>query len=116
MQIPIPTLHLFPVLDQKLITLLRSLTPEEWNRSTRAKLWTVKDIASHLLDGNLRTLSMSRDRYFGEKPTDMNSYDDLVRYLNQLNADWVKATKRLSAAVLIEFLESTGRQYCDYIK
>jgi uncharacterized damage-inducible protein DinB len=91
--IPIKTLHLFPVLDKLLIELLKSLSSEEWHLPTIAKLWTVKDIASHLLDGNLRILSFSRDNYFGETPTNINSYTDLVGYLNQLNSTWTNATK-----------------------
>jgi uncharacterized protein (TIGR03083 family) len=116
MQVPIHTIFLFPALDRKLIELLRSLSPEEWNKPTRAKLWTVKDIATHLLDGNFRTLSMSRDAYFGENTRNINSHHDLVTYLNQLNADWVKATKRLSPQVLIELLESTGQFYYAHLK
>jgi uncharacterized protein (TIGR03083 family) len=112
---PIRTIHLFPVLDRHFIELLRSLTPDEWNKPTLARLWTVKDIATHLLDGNLRTLSMARDGYFGEQPDNIHSYHDLVAYLNQLNAEWVKATRRLSPTVLIELLELTGRQYSDYL-
>ena len=46
--------HLFPVLDDLLLQLLRSLTPDEWNAPTIARLWKVKDIAAHLLDGNIR--------------------------------------------------------------
>ncbi|MEO8240286.1 MAG: maleylpyruvate isomerase N-terminal domain-containing protein [Flavobacterium sp.] len=65
--IPIQTSHLFSVLDELLIELLKSLTEEEWNVQTIAKKWTVKDIASHLLDGNLRGLSISRDHFFLEK-------------------------------------------------
>lgn len=114
-KIPIPTLHLFPELDKKLIGLLRSLTPEDWHKPTLARLWTVKDIASHLLDGNVRFISMLRDGYFGDKPDQINSYQDLVNYLNQLNADWVKATRRMSPALLIELLESTGHQYIEGI-
>ena len=53
--------HLFEPLDKKLIELLESLTPEEWHKQTVAKLWKVKDVASHLLDGNIRTLSIQRD-------------------------------------------------------
>lgn len=110
-EVLIPTIHLFPLLEQRLIDLLRSLTDEEWQRPTIAKQWTVKDVATHLLDGNLRALSMGRDHYFGEKPGAINSYDDLVGYLNGLNADWVKATRRLSPAVLIQLMEPTGKQY-----
>src|SRR5690348_13792537 len=96
MQIPIPTLHLFPKLDAKLLDLLKSLSIDEWNKPTLAKQWTVKDIASHLLDGNIRTLSFSRDQYVGERSEKVSAYQDLVDYLNRLNADWVKATKRVS--------------------
>jgi len=54
--IPIPTLHLFPVLDELLIGLLKSLSADDWNKPTVARLWTVKDIAAHLLDTNVRTI------------------------------------------------------------
>ncbi len=111
----IETLYLFPKLDGKLLELLRSLTPEDWNRPTVARLWTVKDIAAHLLDGNLRNLSIARDGYMGDPPTDIESYADLVNYLNRLNAEWVKALKRLSPAVIIELLESSGQQYHEYL-
>ena len=101
----IKTIHLFPVLDKKLIELLRSLTPEEWNKPTVAKLWTVKDVAAHLLDTHLRTLSIARDGYFGDPPGNISSSQDLVTYLNRLNADWVAACKRISPAVLTDLLE-----------
>lgn len=110
----IHTAHLFPLLDEKLISLLRSLTIEEWNQPTIAKLWTVKDIASHLLDTNIRTISLARDQYRVQPDRAINSYQDLVDYLNQLNADWVKATKRLSPQVLTGLLEITGKQCSAY--
>lgn len=102
---PIETIHLFPLLDQKLIELLRSLTPEEWDKPTVARLWTVKDVAAHLLDTHLRTLSIARDGYMGDPPGAIHSPKELVAYLNQLNADWVTACKRLSPAVLTDLLE-----------
>jgi len=110
---PIEVVHLLPVLDKKLIELLKSLSPEEWQQQTIAKLWKVKDVAAHLLDGNIRILSMLRDNYFGEK-ADIKSYQDLVDFLNGLNADWVKAMKRVSPSMLILLHESTGKLYCDY--
>ncbi|WP_111672589.1 maleylpyruvate isomerase N-terminal domain-containing protein [Algoriphagus litoralis] len=114
--IPIPTLHLFQVLDQKLLELLKSLSPAEWESQTVAKLWKVKDVAAHLLDGNLRTLSMSRDRYFGEKADNVQSYDDLICYLNELNRSWVQAMKRVSPTVLIDLLESSGKEYISHLE
>ncbi|HEV7347078.1 maleylpyruvate isomerase N-terminal domain-containing protein [Telluribacter sp.] len=112
---PIATVHLFPELDRLLIELLKSLTDEEWQKPTLTRLWTVKDVAAHLLDGNIRMLSMARDGYFGEHPDPIESYRDLVTYLNRLNADWVKASRRLSPAVLIELLSLTGPQCSAYL-
>jgi hypothetical protein len=111
--IPIDVVHMLPLLDKKLMELLCSLEPEEWQQSTVAKLWTVKDVAAHLLDGNIRILSMLRDDYKGENPS-INSYQDLLDFLNGLNADWVKAMKRVSPQMLILLHELTGPLYCKY--
>ena len=111
--IPADVVHLLSPLDDKLIDLLKSLSVEEWQQKTIAKLWTVKDVAAHLLDGNIRTLSMLRDNYHGEQAS-IQSYQDLVSFLNNLNADWVKAMKRVSPAMLILLHEATGKMYCDY--
>lgn len=111
----IDTVPLFPVLDKLLTELLRSLTPEEWQSPTIAKLWRVKDIAAHLLDVSLRTLSVSRDNYSGGQPENIQSYEDLVAYLNQLNADWVKASQRLSPQVITDLLESVGQEHAAHL-
>jgi uncharacterized protein (TIGR03083 family) len=114
MEIPINTLHLFEPLEQKLIELLKSLTPEDWNKPTLAKRWTVKDVTAHLLDTQLRALALSKN-YIGETPPSINSYQELVDYLNQLNADWVNAMKRVNPDELITLLESTQKSYIDYL-
>ncbi len=113
--IPIPTAHLFPVLEEQLILLLQSLTTAEWNRPTIAKLWTVKDVAAHLLDGNIRMLSILRDNYAGDPPGAINSYEDLLYYLNGLNADWVRAMKRISPQVLTALMATTSKQCCEQL-
>ena len=113
--VPIPTIHLFPILDEMLISFLASLSAEDWQRSTIAKKWKVKDIASHLLDGNVRTLSMLRDDHFVAPATPIQSYQDLVDYLNGLNADWIKSSQRLSPKVILDLLQHTGKQYCAYL-
>lgn len=115
-KILVPTLDLFAVLDRKLIELLKSLTVAEWNTQTVAKLWKVKDVAAHLLDGNLRGLSITRDGYFGESADNISSYGDLVSFLNNLNMTWTNAARRLSPQVLIELLDTTGGQYTSYLQ
>lgn len=105
---PIDVQPLFSILDEKLIRLLRSLDVQDWEKPTIAKRWTVKDIAAHLLDGNFRTLSLLRDGHRIQPAPIINSYQDLLDYLNRLNADWVSAAKRFSPQLLIELLESSG--------
>lgn len=104
-----------PHLDQKLIELLESLDQDDWHRQTVAKLWTVKDVVAHLLDGNIRILSGLRDEYSTETPA-INSYQDLLDYLNQLNAEWVQAMKRVSPSMLIELHKQTGAPFYQYYK
>ncbi len=112
----IPVQHLFRALDQKLIQLLQSLQPTDWQRPTIAGKWTVKDVVAHLLDGNIRALSIQRDRYFGEKAPQKPDYQALVSWLNALNADWVKAMQRVSPNVLVLLHEWTGPLTCDYFE
>lgn len=112
--VPIQTLHLFPVLNDLLIELLTSLEPPDWNKVTIAPLWTVKDIVAHLLDTNMRAIA-SANNYSGKPPENIQSYSDLVAYLNELNAVWVKAMDRVSPQQLIAMLESTSEPYFNYL-
>jgi uncharacterized protein (TIGR03083 family) len=92
-----------------LVSLLRGLDEADWSRPTLARRWTVKDIAAHLLDTDLRRLSSQRDGYRPPSPTqDTGGYQDLVAFLNRLNASWVEVAKRLSPRVIVELLEWSG--------
>ena len=51
-----------------MIELLRSLPPDEWEIQTVAPAWKVKDVAAHLLDTQLRKLSLVRDGYTAAPP------------------------------------------------
>lgn len=112
--IPIDVRPLFRPLEREFIALLDQLNDSDWDKQTVASRWKVKDVVSHLLDGNLRVLSMQRDKYFGETPPDIDGYQQLVEWLNQLNADWVKASRRLSPSVLMLLHRTTGPLVCDY--
>lgn len=115
MEVEIETIPLIYKLDTLLIELLASLQEEEWEAPTVAKFWRVKDVAAHLLDGNLRGLSTSRDHYFGEKAEKIQTYEDLVHFINQMNHSWVTASRRISPKILINLLEITGKQYTDHL-
>lgn len=113
-QAPIEVRHLFPMVDRALIQLLRQLLPDEWQLPTLAKKWTVKDVAAHLLDGNTRVIAAMHQHPLPTPPV-ITGYRDLVDYLNFLNAEWVTAMKRVSPVQLVDWLESTGLNYCEYM-
>lgn len=110
---PILTAHLFAPLDAHLIDLLRALAPGDWERRTIAHGWSVKDVAAHLLDTQLRRLSFGRDGYMPSPPA-IASDRDLVAFINRLNAEGVTVYRRLSARLLIAWIEETSRQAASY--
>jgi uncharacterized protein (TIGR03083 family) len=110
---PIFTAHLFPKLEGMLIELLRSLTPQDWEKQTLAPKWKVKDVAAHLLDTQLRKLAASRDRHTQENPK-ITSNADLVALINSLNAEGVRKYRQLSIGELIARMESASKESAEY--
>jgi hypothetical protein len=58
---PIFVTELFCHIHGELLSLLRNLSVDDWSKPTAARQWTVKDLAAHLLDGDIRRLSYQRD-------------------------------------------------------
>ncbi|MDX1907518.1 MAG: maleylpyruvate isomerase family mycothiol-dependent enzyme [Bacteroidia bacterium] len=113
---PVKTAAAMSRLDDLLLDLLRSLSPDDWQKPTLAPQWQVRDIVAHLLDGSIRGLSLARDGYSGIQPPPISSYQDLVSWLNQLNADWVHAMRRVSPPVLTEWLAQVTPSYTRYLQ
>jgi uncharacterized protein (TIGR03083 family) len=110
---PIIVTDLFrPVLDS-LLDLLSGLSSDDWNKPTACARWSVKDIASHLLGGEIGILSRKRDAY-AYSGNNSISWEELVALINSLNDTWVKAASRMSPRVLCELMKLTGEQVCDY--
>jgi uncharacterized protein (TIGR03083 family) len=106
---PVSATELFPELHAHLLELLKSLQPAEWELATAARLWNVKDIALHLLAGDIGILSRKRDG-FTPGGVSIRGLHELVTFINQLNQTWLAATRRLSTRVLCDLLEFTGPQ------
>lgn len=110
----IEVLHLFPKLNSSLIGVLEGLSIEQWYSSTLCKKWTVKDITAHLLDTALRKISAGRDGYL-RTAAEINTHSNLLDYLNGLNADWVKAYKRISPQVLTHQMAWAQDEFYKYL-
>jgi uncharacterized protein (TIGR03083 family) len=104
---PVDTVGLFRPLHRKLIELLRGLDASAWERPTAAGTWTVRQVAAHLLHGDMRKLSASPgpDDALG----DPVPFDDLVEIIEVDNARGVELLAQLSPSLLIDLLDVTGR-------
>lgn len=107
---PVFVSELFLPLHAELIVLLRGLESSDWDRPTLCPLWSVRDIAAHLLDDDLRRLSFHRDGHHPPSQPLEASAAGLLDFINRLNAEWVAAARRLSPRVIVDLLAVTGPQ------
>lgn len=115
--VPIDARPLFRPVSAALVTLLRGLSREQWHRPTVAGTWIVSDVVAHLLDSTLRRLSFHRDGMTPPPPpSTIESDRDFVGFINDLNAQWVTAAKRLSPRVLTDLYDLTSRQAADWFE
>src|SRR5215471_14750026 len=106
---PIQVVPLFPETLDALLNLLTDLQHADWEAPTVCAGWTVKDIAQHLLGGEISILSRKRDGYaFSGSP--IKEWQELVTLINNLNASWVTATRRISPRLLCDLLRFAGEQ------
>jgi uncharacterized protein (TIGR03083 family) len=102
----VDTRHAFRPLSGEIAALLRSLAAADWERLTVAGSWQVRDIVAHLTDTAFRRLSLQRDGLAMMGP---RHDQDFVAFINDLNATWTRAARRLSARVLTElYVEASG--------
>ncbi len=90
-----------------MLGVLADLSAEDWARPTAAPGWSVKDVAAHLLGGDVGILSRKRDG-FSPPGAEFQTYAELVELVNRLNRDWVQAARRMSPRLLCELLAFTG--------
>ena len=105
---PLDTVPLFRPLHRELIALLRGLGRDDWERPTAAGSWRVREVAAHLLHGDLRKLSAERDPGTPGSLPEL-AFSDLVGLIDADNADGVRFLSRLGPRVLTDLLEVTGR-------
>src|SRR5262245_37435341 len=91
-----------------LLAVLASLSREQWDAPTVCAGWSVKDIAAHLIADDLGPVSRRRDGhtaswFFGE-------WDELLRFINRQNEEWVAAMRRVSGPLIVELLRFSGER------
>lgn len=99
---------LFLPLHAELLGVLGGLAPEQWTQPTVAGSWRVHDVAMHLLDGDLRKLSVTRDGHVPTPDGPTRTPAELAGYINAQNALGVAFGDRLSPRLIVDLLALTG--------
>jgi uncharacterized protein (TIGR03083 family) len=113
----IDTRPLFRPVSSGLVTLLRAMPRADWERPTIAGAWLVRDVVAHLLDSTLRRLAFHRDGLTPPAPSrPLASEREFVGFINDLNAQWVTAARRLSPRVLTDLYGRASGEAADFFE
>lgn len=94
-----------------LVALLTDLSPHEWPLPTVCAGWDVRDVALHVLGGDLGSLARRRDGFRALEP---RANEPHGAFLARVNHEWVESARRFSPQLTIELLEMTGPLLADY--
>ncbi|AKT39459.1 maleylpyruvate isomerase N-terminal domain-containing protein [Chondromyces crocatus] len=83
--------------------LLEGFTPEDWLRPTVHGSRDVKDLVAHLLQGDMRRLSIQRDGFSLPTPP-LRGVQDLTDFIQSGNRDWMAGMRRVSPRILMDLL------------
>jgi uncharacterized protein (TIGR03083 family) len=112
---PVLTVQLFPSLLGGLLEVLSALSAAEWAAQVPRKSWSVRDVALHLLGGDVGILSRGRDGFTASN-VNARTKEELVRGLKALNDSWIDAGQRISPPLLCDLLRFTGDQATRYFE
>jgi uncharacterized protein (TIGR03083 family) len=113
----VDTRRLFRPLCRDIVALVRQFSAEDWERPTLAGTWRVRDIVAHLLDTALRRLSFDRDGRVPPNPArPIESDRDLVAFINDLNAVWIRAAQRLSPRTLTDLYAVASEELSNFME
>jgi uncharacterized protein (TIGR03083 family) len=106
---------LFRLERARLLELLTSLDGSDWDRSTPCPGWSVLGLATHLVGDDLSFLAVQRDHHVGTPAPTGLSDDEFIAWLDDLQAEWVHAARRMSPRLVVESLASLGDDVADVV-
>jgi uncharacterized protein (TIGR03083 family) len=107
---------LFQLERNRLLELVRSLSPSDWERPTPCPGWNVLGLAAHLLGGDFTILASHRDQHYGTPAPEGIGEEDFIGWLDELQVEWVRAARRLSPRLVIDLLDWAGPQIIATVK
>ena len=100
---------LFTLERDRLNGLLAGLQGADWERPSPCPGWTVLGLCCHLVGDDLGLLARERDGHYGT-PGPAGSEAGFAAWLDDLQADWVRAARRLSPRLVTDLLRWAGPQ------
>jgi uncharacterized protein (TIGR03083 family) len=94
----------------RLSELLAGLAPADWQRPTPCPGWTVLGLCAHLAGDDLGFLARHRDGYYGTPGPEQASEAEFAAWLDNVQAEWVEAARRLSPRLVTDLLAWSGPQ------
>jgi len=104
---------LFMVERDRLNELLAGLEEPDWHRPSRCPGWSVLGLCCHLVGDDLSLLARHRDGYLGTPGPADATEQQFISWLDSLQDEWVRATRRLSPRLVTDLLRWTGPQVAD---
>ncbi|MBO0880101.1 MAG: maleylpyruvate isomerase N-terminal domain-containing protein [Mycobacterium sp.] len=99
----------------RLLRLLAALSDTQWAAATAAPQWSVKDIALHLLDADVRWLACNRDHdRTGIIPVPAD-HEEFIRGLADRNQRWIDGARILSPRLITDLLRWSGEHLDAYL-
>ena len=96
---------------ERLLNLLAGFGERDWGSPTVAPLWSVKDIALHLIDVDLSWVARFRDHDRSGSISSSTGHEGFVRGLAQRNQQWIDGTRVLSPRLIVEMLRWAGGEF-----
>lgn len=115
---PLPrvdVIDLFAPLRADLLALLESLTAEQWGAMTVCDPWTVKDLAAHMLADDVGVVARRVHGWPGAWFAG-DDWDELVAFIDEQNATWVRAMRRVAPAQIVAMLRASGPPLYGYFR
>jgi uncharacterized protein (TIGR03083 family) len=104
---------LFGVERDRLSGLLAGLQGADWQRPSPCPGWSILGLCDHLLGGDFGLLARHRDGHYGTLPPAGATEGEFVAWLDEMQAEWVGASRRLSPRLITDLLQWTGPQIAD---
>jgi len=101
---------LFSAERDRLNELLADLQDADWPRPSPCPGWTILGLCCHLVGDDFGLLARHRDGYYATPGPDGATESEFVAWLDELQAEWVRAARRLSPRIVVGLLDWAGPQ------